>query len=88
MEMFSMKRTSLILIFAIAASGCAVTADGIGPAHRAPDANKVSQIRAQLQENAASSAANKPPSGDATSAKCAARYFGNRHDGAFAYGRG
>jgi hypothetical protein len=64
--MFSMKRTSVILLLALAASGCALTADGIGSAHHAPDANKVSQMKAQLQENAASSAAATHASGDAT----------------------
>jgi hypothetical protein len=63
-----MKRTYLLLILGIVASGCSVTADGIGPAHRAPEANKVSKIKAQLQENAESSTAKQPSSEDPTGA--------------------
>jgi PBP1b-binding outer membrane lipoprotein LpoB len=59
-----LKWTSSILAIAIVASGCSVTADGIGPAHHAPDANKVAQDKAQLQENASSAAVNKSASGD------------------------
>lgn len=33
-------------------SGCAVSKDGIGLAHRPPDANKVAAVRDQLQQNA------------------------------------
>jgi hypothetical protein len=38
--------------------GCAVSKDGIGPAQRPPDANKVAQMRDQLQQNAAISPGN------------------------------
>jgi hypothetical protein len=37
-----MKRISLV-VFAILASGCAVTKDGIGPAHRPPTAEKIAE---------------------------------------------
>jgi hypothetical protein len=33
-------------------AGCAVSKDGIGVAHRPPDANKVAAVRDQLQQNA------------------------------------
>jgi hypothetical protein len=46
------------------ASGCSVTADGIGPARGAPDANKVAQAKAQLQANAATVAVDQPAAGD------------------------
>lgn len=59
-----LKWTSSILAIAIVASGCSVTADGIGPARHAPGANKVAQDKAQLQENASSAAVNKSASGD------------------------
>jgi hypothetical protein len=39
------------LLLALVVSGCAVTADGIGPAHHPPDADKVAQVRDQLQHN-------------------------------------
>lgn len=45
---------SLLLVLVLA--GCAVTADGIGPAHHAPDADKVSQVKDQLQQNAQAAA--------------------------------
>jgi hypothetical protein len=61
-----LKRISWLVVIGIITSGCSVTADGIGPAHPAPDANKVTQLRGQLQENAASSAAATPSSGDGT----------------------
>ena len=65
---YMLKWISSIVVLAIAASGCSVTADGIGPAHHAPDDKKVAQVREQLQENAATSTATKPATGDTVSA--------------------
>jgi hypothetical protein len=48
-------------VVAIVASGCSVTADGIGPAHHASDADKVARVREQLQENADSASVNAEP---------------------------
>jgi len=39
------------LLLPVMLSGCAVTADGIGPAQHPPDADKVAQVRDQLQHN-------------------------------------
>jgi len=62
-----LKWISSVVVFALAVSGCSVTADGIGPAHRAPDDKKVAQVKEQLQENAATSASTNAASGDAGS---------------------
>src|ERR1700692_1510173 len=61
-----LKWISSMVVLAIVASGCSVTADGIGPVHHAPDPNKIAQLREQLQENAAFSAAEMPSSSDRT----------------------
>jgi len=45
-------------------SGCAVTADGIGPARRPPDANKVAQVESQLRQNAAAADVQPLADGD------------------------
>jgi hypothetical protein len=63
---YILKRISWLVVLGIITSGCSITADGIGPAHRAPDSNKVTQIKEQLQENAASSAPATPWSGEGT----------------------
>jgi hypothetical protein len=57
-----LKRFLSILVFVTAASGCSVTADGIGPAHRVPDASQREQAKEQLQENAAAAPQGDPGS--------------------------
>lgn len=47
-----MKRIFLALSCVWMIAGCAVSKDGIGLAHRPPDANKVETVREQLQRNA------------------------------------
>jgi hypothetical protein len=44
-------------------SGCAVTADGIGPAHHAPEADKVAHVKDQLQHNAQAVPSTAVPAG-------------------------
>jgi hypothetical protein len=65
---YMLKRISSIIVLGIVASGCSVTADGIGPAHHAPDAVKVAQVREQLQENVAGPTAKSPAYSDSKGA--------------------
>lgn len=51
-----MRRCHAILASTIFATGCAVSADGIGPAHRAPEANQVAQVKHQSEQNSTGTA--------------------------------
>jgi hypothetical protein len=57
-----MKRVVSICLCVVIAAGCTVTKDGFGVAHRPPDANKVAQVKEQLQQNADTAAAASPAS--------------------------
>lgn len=61
--------SSLVVVFVILASGCAVTKDGIGPAERRPTAEKVAHVKQQLEQNEKSARDADSTSGEAATDK-------------------